>query len=107
MRVVAAFLVLPLFLAVGCKPGPTHYWYHPAKTFKQAKADCEQCEARAKAEEVGASDRSDHTAAEEERGAHYVFEGCMEGKGYLKMRDFRLPSEARKKSYSLGGVAGR
>ncbi len=107
MRVLATFLVLSLFLLAGCEMGPTHYWYHPAKTFEQAKVDCEQCETRAKAEKAGASDRSDHTTAEEERGAHYVFEGCMEGKGYLKMRDFRLPTEVRKKNYSLGGVAGR
>ena len=104
MRVVATSLVLSLFLMAGCKPGPTHYWYHPAKTFEQAKKDYEQCEAKTKAAEDG---RNAGATAEEDRGAHYVFEGCMEGKGYLKMRDYRLPSNVRKKSCSLGGVSGR
>jgi len=107
MRVLAALLGLLLFLMAGCELGPTHFWYHPARTLEQARADCELCEERARADEDAAKERTDKTAPEVERGVHYIFEGCMEGKGYLKLRDYRLPSNVRKKNYSLGGVAGR
>ena len=107
MRVTATFLVLALFLAAGCEVGPTHYWYQPGKTFAQAKKDYQQCESRAK--EAAADDQSDGSSDGDENrvGSHYVFEGCMQGKGYLKIRDHRLPVDARKKSYSMGGISGR
>ena len=107
MRVAATFLVLALFSATGCEVGPTHYWYQPGKTFKQAKNDYQQCASRAK--EATADDQSDGSsdAGKERAGSHYVFEGCMQGKGYLKIRDHRLPIDARKKAYSMGGIAGR
>ena len=107
MRVAVSFLALALFLAAGCEVGPTHYWYQPGKTFEQAKRDYKQCEARAK--EVAADDQSDHLedAEGDKVGSRYVFDGCMQGKGYLRIRDHRLPTDARKKSYSLGGIAGR
>jgi len=109
MRVPVTFLVLTLFLATGCEVGPTHYWYQPGKTFKQAKKDYRQCESRAK--EAAADDQSDRARSSDDdadgAGSRYVFEGCMQGKGYLKIRDYRLPVDARKKSYSMGGIAGR
>jgi len=107
MRIPVALLVATLFLAAGCEVGPTHYWYQPGKTFKQAKKDYQQCESRAK--EAAADGESDRLPESDEDGAgsRYVFDGCMQGKGYLRIRDHRLPVDARKKSYSLGGVAGR
>jgi len=130
MKVPAALLTLTLLFVVGCTPGPTHYWYHPDKTLEQAKEDCRACQDRAE-EEAG------EMAAESERlearsqsrasddgwkfydeqvksrsnlGMMYrenVFEGCMQSKGYVKVKDYRLPSNLRTKSYSMGAVAGR
>jgi hypothetical protein len=130
MKVPAAFLTLTLLILVGCAPGPTHYWYHPDKTLEQAKEDCRACQTRAEGE-------ADEMAAEADRwetrsqsrasddgwkfydeqvksrsnlGTMYrdnVFEGCMRSKGYVKIKDYRLPSNLRTKSYSLGAVAGR
>jgi uncharacterized membrane protein len=130
MKVPVALLTLTLFLLVGCAPGPTHFWYHPDKTLKQAKEDCRACQSRAE-------DEAGEMVAEEERrqlrsesrssddgwkfydeqvksrssvGTLYkknVFDGCMQGRGYVKVKDYRLPSNLRTKSCSMGAVAGR
>jgi len=130
MKAPATFVTLMLFLLVGCSLGPTHYWYHPDKTLKQAKKDYRECEARAKdeaseavADEARVQSRSRSRSSDDEwkfrdeyvksrsgLGAMYeknVFEGCMQGKGYMKVRDYRVPSGLRTKDYSKGGVAGR
>jgi hypothetical protein len=130
MKAPATFLTLTLFLLVGCPPGPTHYWYHPDKTLEQAKEDYLECETRAEdgaseavADEELVQSRSrsrssddewkfydDHVKSRSSLGAMYeknVFEGCMQGKGYIMVQDYRLPSDLRTKDYSKGGVAGR
>lgn len=127
MKAPAIFLIVTLSLFAGCAPSPTHYWYYPDKTLEQAKED--YCECQAKAEEKMAD--SDAPAAQgQTRGntlnddwAFYnehkkhpglkaayeqsIIDGCMRGKGYLKVNDYRLPTEARRKDYETGGVAGR
>ena len=130
MKTPAIPPILLLFLLAGCAPGPTHYWYHPDKTLEQAKEDYRECKSRAQ-DEAGEAVADDHLVRARSRsrssdegwefydervgsvsswGAMYqqnVFEGCMQGKGYLKVRDYRLPSGLRTKSYSLGGIAGQ
>ncbi len=130
MKVPVVLLALTVSLLVGCAPGPTHFWHHPDKTLKQAKEDCRACRSRAE-------DEAGEMVAEEERrqvrsrsrssddgwefhdeqvtsrasvGTMYkknVFEGCMRGRGYIKVKDYRLPSNLRTKSCSMGAVAGR
>lgn len=130
MKAPATLLTLMLFLLVGCPPGPTHYWYHPDKTLKEAKEDYRECESRGKeeageavSEEQRAQARSrsrssddewkfydEHVKSRSGLGAMYeknVFEGCMRGKGYIQVQDYRLPSDLRTKDYDKGGVAGR
>lgn len=130
MKVPAVYLTLTLLFLVGCTPGPTHYWYHPDRTLEQAREDCRACQTRAEEEaaEMAAGTerpeaRSQSRAADDgwkfyddqmksrsNLGTMYrenVFEGCMRSKGYVKVKDYRLPSNLRTKSYSMGAVAGR
>ncbi len=127
MRAPAVSLVLTILLFSGCAPSPTHYWYHPQKTLEQAKADYRECETRAEAwvAESDVSMADDHRRGDpitddwefyQEHQKHpalrasyqrSIIEGCMRGKGYLKVRDYRLPSDVRRKDYETGGVAGR
>jgi hypothetical protein len=100
-------MALALFLAAGCEVGPTHYWYQPGKTFEQAKRDYQECESRAKKAAADDEGTRVEDVDEDKVGSRYAFDGCMQGKGYLRIRDHRLPVDARKKSYSLGGIAGR
>jgi len=130
MKVPATLLTLMALSLVGCTPGPTHYWYHPDKTLEQAKEDCRACQTRAEkeagemaAEEARLQVRSQSRASDDgwkfydeqvksrsNFGTMYkenVFEGCMQSRGYMKIKDYRLPSNLRTKSYSMGAVAGR
>lgn len=130
MKVPATFLAPMVLILVGCAPGPTHYWYHPDKTLEQAKEDCRACEARAEevagemaAEEEQMQVRSQSRASDDgwkfydeqvrsrsNFGTRYrenAFEGCMRSRGYMKIKDYRLPSGLRTKSYSMGAVAGK
>jgi hypothetical protein len=48
MKTHAALLVLVLLGAAGCSGAkPKFYWFHPDRTFDEAKADYEQCAAQA------------------------------------------------------------
>ena len=128
MKVLATLLALVLFLMSGCSLGPTHYWYHPDRSLDQAKEDFRQCKRRARqeageavADEYLIDARSKSRASDDERfssdriesssslGATYrrnALNGCMQSKGYRHVRDYRLPSDIRKKSYTTDGVAG-
>lgn len=129
MKVFTTLLVLGLLSSAGCTLGPSHYWYHPDKSIEQAKEDFLQCRSRAQ-QEAGeavadehlidarsksrASDDSegfgdDRIDASSGWGAMYrrnALSGCMQSRGYLHVRDYRLPSGIRKKSYTSDGVAG-
>jgi len=130
MNARVTLVTLTLFMIVGCAPGPTHYWYHPDKTLEQAKKDYRECEARAKeeageavADEQSVRSRSrsrssdddwefynEHIESRYSLGAMYernVLDGCMQGRGYIKVQDYRLPSDLRTKDFSKDGVAGR
>ena len=128
MKVLTPFLALLLFLEAGCALGPRHYWYHPDRTLEEAKEDYRQCRQRARQEagEAAADDhlvdvRSksrasddeifgiDHMESSSSLGAMYrqnALSGCMQSKGYLRVRDYRLPSDVRRKAYATEGVAG-
>lgn len=130
MKVSAVLLALTVFLLVGCAPGPTRFWYHPDKTLEQAKVDCRACQSRAEDEAGEMAVEEEHRQARSQSrssddgwkfydeqvksrsslGTMYkknVFDGCMQGRGYIKVEDYRLPSNLRTKSYSMGAVAGR
>ena len=130
MKARTGLLTLALFLLAGCAPGPDDYWYHPDKTLKQAKADYCECEARAEkearemaADEALARSRTRSRSADDDWEYYNeqvaarsnpvmvyeknVLEGCMRGRGYVKVPEHRLPSELRTKDYAQRGVAGR
>lgn len=135
MNARAMALMMVMFAVVGCS-GPRSYWYQQNKTLEQARADCRDCErqARREAGEAAAdkyvrhidsplyrpdyygTDR-DHVGSDEDLigswptdGGVYeqnVFAGCMKRKGYEKLKAYRLPSNTRTTSLSMGAVAGR
>ncbi|MHC4517136.1 MAG: hypothetical protein ACYTAS_00980 [Planctomycetota bacterium] len=119
MKVFTTLLVLGLLSLAGCALGPSHYWYHPDRSLEQAKEDFNQCKRRAQQEsgEAAASRSSSGDerlsdnridASSSPSGAYRknVLSGCMQGKGYLRVRDYRLPSGVRTKDYTTEGVAG-
>jgi hypothetical protein len=128
MKVLAPLLTLALLLEAGCALGPRHYWYHPERTLEEAKADYRQCKqwAQQEAGEAVADEhlvdiRSKSRASGDESfgvdrmetssslGAMYrenALSGCMQSRGYLRVKDYRLPSDVRRKSYTPDGVAG-
>jgi hypothetical protein len=128
MKVLTTLPVLVWLLLSGCALGPSHYWYHPDRTLEEAKEDYRQCKQRAQQEagEVVAEEhqmdvRSKSRASDDERfgtdriasssswGATYrknAMSGCMQSKGYIRVRNYRLPSDVRMKSYAPDGVAG-
>ena len=128
-------LTMVLFAVAGCS-GPRSYWYQQGKTLEQARADCLDCQrqARREAGEAAADEYSsrinsplyrpdyygtdhDHVGSADDvidpwptSGGvyeHNIFAGCMERKGYEKLKAYRLPSDTRTKSFSMGAVAGR
>jgi hypothetical protein len=127
MKAPAIFLILMLSLLSGCGPSPTHYWYYPDKTLEQAKEDYRECEARAEEEmadsDAPAADGYTRSKSLHDDWAFYnehkkhpglqatykqsIIDGCMRSKGYLKVNDYRLPTDARRKDYETVGVAGR
>jgi len=76
--------ILLLVVVAGC--GST-YWFNSYKTLSQAKIDCYACDneaSRAKASIIKGID------------SLLIFEACMEGKGYIKVEEFMVPSDLQK-----------
>lgn len=132
MKTVSALAIsiAMLCLAGGCEPEPTHYWYSPMRTLKQAEKDCAECRKRAEAvaaetasikgsqhasdpelesnEELeGYDERLDTLSAWDDMYLQSVFSGCMRGRGYFEVETERLPVNVTKKSLPGGDVAGR
>ena len=132
MRMSVILLVVISLLAAGCSR-PEFYWYHPDKTLDDANADYCECrdEADRQAAEAVAEEYFDHLrspahaphaygsppddggSANDARmtwGELYkqnAFNGCMRGRGYLRLETHRVPSSLRTKNLPLGAVAGR
>jgi hypothetical protein len=134
MKVQVILLGALLFLVAGCPPEPKFYWYHPDRTFSEAKNDYCECETQAKEEAVKAVEdeyfdrlRSPTALAAGEKapakkksgdpalrakvewGALYkqnAFDGCMESRGYIQLRDYQVSPTLKTKALPLGGIAG-
>jgi len=134
MKAGIVLLTVLLFFVGGCSR-PGLYWYRPDKTIEQAKADYCRCEQKARQEamEAIADDYLDHNFTGGPPGSYNgpqdsslsphdpfdawltwgdtykrnVFAGCMKQRGYQQVKPYRLPSNARTKSLSMGAVAGR
>ena len=136
MKPQAPFLATLLFLAAGCSnPKPEFYWYHPEKTFREVKEDYRECEIQAKEKAIEVLEdtyfdglRSPTALANGEKappkkkksvdpavqakaewGALYkqnAFDGCMEGRGYVRLKDHQLSPNLKTKALPLGGIAG-
>ena len=132
MRTLSAFpvIIMLVFLAAGCEPEPTHYWFNPMRTLEQAEKDCAECRKRVEAvraetaearqsqglrlkeplskeEQRRQGDRLDALTAWDEMYLENVFSGCMGGKGYFKVEVDRLPRDVQKTSAPGGDIAGR
>jgi len=136
MKAHAILLATALFFAAGCSgPKPEFYWYHPGKTFAEAKADYAECKIQAEdeaakaveekyfdglrsptvlasGEDAPAKKKSDDPSlkAKAEWGAIYrqnAFAGCMESRGYVKLRDYQVSETFKTKQLPLGSIAGK
>jgi hypothetical protein len=131
---IILFTALPFFVGGCSRPGL--YWYRHDKTIEQARADYCRCEqkAREEATEAVTDDYLDHNLPVDPPGSYSepqdggslsphdpfdawltwgdtykrnIFAGCMKQKGYQQVKPYRLPSNARTKSLSMGAIAGR
>lgn len=135
MKIHAILPVFVLLLAAGCSDSePEFYWYHPGKTLKEAKGDYSECEVQAKDEAakaveekhfeglrspaVIASGKKPSSRKEAENlaakaraewGAMYeanAFSGCMQSRGYVKLKEKQLSDAVKTKKMPLGALAG-
>jgi len=133
MKTLALSLAL-LFVVTGCSSKPDFYWFHPDRTLDEVKADYDECESKAQEEAVKAVDeqyfdrlrspsglanpdqpppksKSDPSLkAKAEWGLLYkqnAFAGCMESRGYVKLRFHQVPPTLKTKKLPLGAIAGR
>ena len=137
MRIHTILPVMALLVAGVCSgPKPDFYWYHPGKTFQEAKADYSECKAQAEEEAAKAVEdkyfdrlrsptvladgeesrtkrrKSDDPAlqARTEWGTLYkqnAFSGCMQSRGYVKLKDYQVSPDLKTKELPLGAIAGR
>jgi len=127
--------VVVLLFVAGCPDSePEFYWYHPGKTLKEAKADYSDCQAQAQEEAakaveenqfdglrspaVIASGKKPSSRKEAEKlaakaraewGAMYeanAFSGCMQSRGYVKLKEDQLSEAFQTKKLPLGAIAG-
>ncbi len=126
-----------LFLAAGCSaPKPEFYWYHPGSTLEEVKADYSECQCKAQeeaakvvedeyfsglrsptalgtdeeppAKKVKSADPS--LQAQAEWGEIYkqkAFSGCMENRGYVKLKPRQVSPNLKTKELPLGALAGK
>ena len=134
MRTSVIFLAVMPLLAAGCS-NPSFYWYHPDRTFEEAKADCFECEdkARRQAAEAVADEYFDHLRSPTDPGYSYdssrqddastdaldaqatwgalyeqnAFNGCMRSRGYVQLQAHRVRPGLRTKDLPMGAIAGR
>lgn len=135
MRTSVIVLVVISLLVAGCSR-PDSYWYYPDKTLDEVNADYCECRDKAdrQAAEAVAEKYFDHlrspahpgysygSAPEDDASAHgaidaqmtwgelhkqNAFNGCMRGRGYVRLKAHRVPSNLRTKDWPLGAVAGR
>jgi hypothetical protein len=134
MKTRAFVQVVSLLLAAGCSK-PSAYWYQPAKSFEQARNDYCACRDRARREAseavadeylddafspVGAP-RVYSTPHDDASLSHNpfdawstwgqmyegnVFTGCMERRGYRRVKADRLPARVRTQRLSMAAIAG-
>lgn len=137
MRTQLTLLAAMLFLGAGCAGSkPQFYWFHPEKTLDEIKGDYSECETQAEEESWTVVDREyfdrlrsptgladeeaakkarkktdDPTArAKEEWRLVYkqkAFDGCMESRGYVRLRAYQVSDALKKKELPLGAIAGR
>lgn len=126
-----------LFLGAGCSgPKPQFYWHHPEKTIDDIKSDYGECESQAEEESWKVVDReyfdrlrspaalgdeeaakkarrkSDDPAAQAKEQWRQIykqkaFDGCMESRGYVRLRPYQVADNLKKKELPLGAIAGR
>lgn len=136
MRIKSIFLVATLFLVAGCSGSkPEFYWYQPDKTLEEVKADYAECESKAQEEAVKVVEeeyfdrlRSPTVLSGDEKpqkkksksvdpslqakvrwGELYkqnAFDGCMQGRGYVKLRPHQISPGLKTKELPLGAIAG-
>ena len=133
MKALVLVSLVTLLLASGCSSS-TFYWYHPDRTFDEAKADYTECwdTARQKAGDVISGKHYDRLAppsgssiaessprnrvaaqpddaqgAWRDRYEQGVVADCMRTKGYMKLTPGRIPQGVHTKKFTQGGVAGR
>jgi hypothetical protein len=137
MRIQSLLLILALFLAPGCAgPKPQFYWYQPDKTFEEVKADYSECDSKAQEEaaQVVEDEYFDHLRspsvlsggdkpparknkssdprlqARADWGELYrqnAFAGCMQSRGYVKLRAHQVSPNLKTKELPLGAIAGK
>ncbi|MEN6575872.1 MAG: hypothetical protein ABFD90_05965 [Phycisphaerales bacterium] len=137
MKARAILPAMALLFAAGCSgPKPEFYWYHPGKTFEEARADYAECKIQAEDEAAKAVEdkyfdrlrspavlasgedapapkkKSDDPSlkAKAEWGAVYkqnAFAGCMESRGYVKLKDYQVSDTVKTKQLPLGAIAGK
>lgn len=137
MKAQSILLTMALFLAAGCPgPKPEFYWYHPGKTLDEVKADYSECEDKAQeeAEKVieeeyfdrlrspavlaegeeasSKKNKSDDPSLQAKRdwGGLYkqnAFAGCMQSRGYVKLRPYQVSPDLKTRKLPLGAIAGQ
>ncbi len=137
MRTQLILLAAVLFLGAGCSGSkPQFYWFHPDKNFDEVKIDYTECEGQAEEESWKIVDReyfdrlrspgaladekttkkarkkSDDPAAQAKEEWREVykqkaFDGCMESRGYVRLRAYQVSDGLKKKELPLGAIAGR
>jgi hypothetical protein len=133
---IILWLTVPLF-AAGCStPRAEFYWYQPDKTLEEVKAAHAECKCKAQEDaakmvedryfdrlrsplDVTDSDpppsrRSKSADPSLEARAHWgeiykqnAFNGCMQSRGYVKLRAHQVPPHIKTKELPLGAIAGR
>ena len=137
MKARSILLVMVLFLAAGCSGAkPEFYWYYPGKTLEEVKADYSECELQAEEEAAKAVEdeyfdclrspaslaNSDEAPAKKAKSkdpsaqakaeweAMYKqksFAGCMQGRGYVKLRGYQASPSLKTKELPMGAIAGK
>jgi len=137
MRTQSVLLLLSLFLAAGCAgPKPPFYWYHPDKTLEEVKADYSECESKAQEEAAkmvedkyfdhlrspNALAAGEEPPAKKDKSAdpelqartdwgklygRKAFAGCMQSRGYVKLRAYQVTPDLKTKELPLGAIAGK
>jgi hypothetical protein len=134
---VALLLMTALFAATGCSgPRPEFYWYQPDKTLEEVKTAYAECESKAREDAARAVEEqyfdrlrspvdlmdADNPPSRRNRSAdpaleakarwgdlyrQNAFNGCMQSRGYVKLRAHQVPSNIRTRQLPMGAIAGK